>query len=152
MPSASLRAFRAVSAIILKKLLHPLQFMAVILLVAGYALTVFLSMSFSAWWWLLLIILVPLTIVFLIAKLISVYLLRIVTPRRLSDAEQGKITAFADKLFSVAERTQTPYPVMLFLIGRDVVRRRESEFLRNLVGDSKSLMTEFGEIQELFRE
>lgn len=152
MPSASLRAFRAVSAIILKKLLHPMQFMAIIILVAGYALMVFLSMSFSAWWYLLLVILLPLTVIFLIAKLISVYLLRIVAPHRLTESQQRKVTAFADKLFSVAERTQTPYMVMLFLIGRDVVRRRESEFLRNLVGDSKSLMTEFGEIIVLFEK
>lgn len=151
-PRASLHALRALSALFLYKILYPALFMIVIVMVALYVLTVLLTLTFSSWWLLLLVILIPLTIVFLVTGFILWFLLQKLLPRRLSKHERQQINRFTDKLFTIAERARLPYPVLLFLVGKDVIRGKESRFLSELIGDSRGLMKEFEEIQGLFRD
>lgn len=151
-PRASFNALRALSALFFYKILYPALFMVVILLVALYTLTVLLVLTFSNWWLLLLVILVPLTLMLLVAGTIVRYLLRRLIPRKLSSTEKAKLNAFTDKLLGVAERARLPYPVLLFLVAKDVLRGRESKFLSRTIGDSRDLMKEFSEIQGLFKE
>ena len=151
-PRASLNAFRALSALFFYKIVYPAAIMILIVMVALYVLTILLTITFSNWWLLLLIILVPLTVFLLAAAYILWYLLKKLLPRRLSDHELVKLSRFTDKLFGVAEQARLPYPVLLFLVAKDVLRGKESKFLRKIIGDSRELMREFGEIQEMFRQ
>ena len=151
-PRASLDAFRALSALFFYKILYPAVFMILILMVALYVLTIFLTISFSNWWLLLLVLLIPLTIFFFIAGYILWYLLKKLLPRRLSNHELVRLSRFTDKLFEVAEQARLPYPVLLFLVAKDVLRGKESKFLRKIIGDSRDLMREFGEIQQMFKQ
>lgn len=148
---ATFSTLRAVSALVLKRLIQPIVFMIVILLTAGYVSTALLALSFSGWWWLLLLILAPLTLFFGLIVYVLRFFLQRLLPRKLSQNERQKINEFTDKLFRVAEHTSTPYPVLLFLIGKDVIRGRESVFLRNLIGDSKTITKDFEDVQTLFK-
>src|SRR5690349_11901542 len=98
MRNPSISALRAISAIILKRLLHPLEFMAIILLVAAWVFTILLSVAFSPWWLLLLIVILPLTLIVIVAKVISMQLIQVVLPRPLTDKERSQVLAFSDKL------------------------------------------------------
>lgn len=148
---ATFNALRAISAIILRRLVHPVVVMVVILFAAAYVLTILLTLSFSAWWLLLLILLLPLTLVAWLAWYGTHIALRTLFPHALSDDQQHQLDRYVNKLLETVERAKTPYPILLILIGKDVARKRESEFLRNLIGDSKELMKGFSDIQGIFR-
>lgn len=151
-PRASLHALRALSALFMYKILHPVLFMTVIVMAALYVLTILLALTFSSWWLLILAILIPLTIIFAVVGFILRFLLQKLLPRKLSPHERKQINDFTGKLFGIAERARLPYPVLLFLVGKDVLRGKESRFLSEMIGDSKGLMKEFEEIQRLFRK
>lgn len=151
-PKASLNALRALSRLFLLRVLRPALLMITILLVAGYALTLMLTLSFSGWWLLLLILLVPLTLIFLILGLVSWFLLQRLLPRKLSASEHTQLTDFTEKLFAVTERAKTPYPVLVFLVAKDVMRGKEVSFFHGIIGSSQSLVKEFAAIQRLFEE
>lgn len=149
--AGSVGALRALSALFLLRALRPVSVIAAVLLVAAYALTIMLSLSFSGWWLLLLIGLVPVTVVVAVISVVLFFLLRRLLPRKLSSPERVRLHAFTDKLFSIAEKTRTPYPILLFLVAKDVLRGRESSFLTGMIGDSRTLVREFSDIQALFR-
>ncbi len=151
-PRASLDAFRALSALFLLRILQPALVMSVIILIALYTLTILLALTFSTWWLLALFVLVPLTVFLLVAGYVLWYLLHKLLPRKLTSRERTKLHKFTETLWSVAEQVRLPYPVLLFLVAKDVLRGKESKFLRRLIGDSRDLMKEFGEIQAFFRQ
>ena len=142
---------RVLGALLLKRLLKPVLIIVAIIGTALYVITALLALSFSSWWWLLLIILVPITIFLILLGSLVWFILGKLSPRKLSKHENEKLNGFIDTLFSLAERSKTPYPVLLFLIAKDVIRGKESSFLRDLIGDSKKVTSEFEEIRKLLR-
>ena len=146
-----MNVMRILSALLLKRLLKPVLVIVAIVGAALYVITALLALSFSSWWWLLLLILIPVTIFLLLLALVLRFLLNKLIPQKLSKSERNKVSGFIDTLFSLAERSKTPYPVLLFLIAKDVVRGKESSFLRDLIGDSKKVTGEFEEIRTLLR-
>ncbi len=146
-----MNVMRILSALLLKRLLKPVLVIMAIVGLALYALTVFLALSFSSWWLLSLVVLVPVTVFLLLIASLLWYLLGKLAPKKLSKFEQQKVNSFIDTLFSLAERSKTPYPILLFLIAKDVIRGKESSFLRGLIGDSKKVTGEFEEIRKLLR-
>lgn len=151
-PRISLGALRALSALFFYKVINPILVMIVIIMIALYAITFMLTLTFSEWWLLILVVLVPLTVFFLVVGFILHHLLRRLLPRTLDAHERARLNRFTDRAWDVAERARLPYPVLLFLIAKDVLRGRESKFLSKIIGDSRELMKEFEEIQELFRK
>lgn len=151
-PKASLDTLRALSALFLLRILRPVLFMVTLLTIAGYILTIMLSLSFSGWWLLLLLVLVPFTVVFLLIGLVLWLLLQRLLPRKLTSRERSQLNGFTEQLFTIAEKTKTPYPILLFLVGKDVLRGKESSYLRGLIGDSRSLLKEFSDVQALFQK
>lgn len=154
MPSLrpSIDALRALSALFLYKALQPMLVMGLVLLGAGFVSMILLALSFSAWWWLLLVLLLPVTLIFVVLCYLMWQALKKLLPRKLADDEQEQLRDFNDKLFGIADRGRMPYPVLVFLVAKDVVRGKESQFLNNLIGDSKALTQEFSDIQELFKK
>lgn len=150
-PKTAITALRAVSALVLKRLLHPMMLMTIIVLGGAYVLMILLVLSFSIWWLLLLIILIPLTLIFGILGYILWYLLQRLMPKEVEKDDREKLGSFTDKVFTLVEKTKTPYPVTLFLIGKDVIRGKESAYIGGLIGDSNDLIKKFEEIQEVFR-
>jgi len=149
---ASITAMRALSALLLQRFLYPILIMIIILTVAAYVGVALLSLSFSAWWWLLLIILVPTSLLFFALGYVAWFLIQQLVPRKLNSSERKRLKSYIDKLFDLAERTRTPYPVLLFLIAKDVIQGKSSNFVGNLIGDSHDALREFNDIQKMFRE
>lgn len=154
MPSfgPSISALRALSALFLYRALQPILVMSLILLGAAFVTMVLLALSFSNWWWLLLLLLLPLTFVFVVLCYMMWHALSKLLPRKLSTDERERLRDFNDKLFRIADRGRLPYFVLVFLVAKDVVRGKESQFLNNLIGDSQALTQEFGDIQGLFKK
>lgn len=148
--AASIRAIRALGALFLIRALRPIAILVVILLAAAYILVIMLSLSFGSWWLLSLLLLVPVTSALALVAFGLWYFTQRILPRKLTKQEREQLNGFTDKLFGVAEKTRTPYPIILVLIAKDVLRGRESSFLSSMIGDSRSLLKEFSSIQRMF--
>ncbi len=147
---SSILALRALGAVVLRRILRPAMIVIVLVLTLCFAATLLLASLVSLWWLLLLVILVPASFVVGIVFLLLWQATNRLIPRALSRQEHRQLWAFCTKVLSVAERAKLPYPVLVVLIGKDILRRRESVFLEEVIGDSKSLTTEFGEIRKMF--
>lgn len=148
---ATIKALRAVTAVYFRRLLRWALLLAAVFGVMLWALILYLGTNLSGWWLLPLVVILPFTIaVATIATglwLLSGKLL----PRQLTREETRLIQGFSDKLVGLTGAAKLPYPVALFLVAKDVLRRRESGFLRNAIDDSRTLKTDFIAIQDLFR-
>ena len=147
---SSILALRALGAVVLRRILRPALILIVLVLTLCFAATLVLASLVSLWWLLLLIIFVPVSFVVGIVFLLLWQATNRLIPRALSRQEHRQLWAFCTKILVVAERAKLPYPVLVVLIGKDILRRRESVFLEEVIGDSKSLTTEFGEIRKMF--
>lgn len=100
------------------------------------------------WWLVLLALLLPLALAVSVIGGILWLATGRLAPRKMSRNEQKQLTAFSDKILGVVERVKVPYPVLIVLTAKDVLRGKESTFLKNIIEDSKSLKTDFAELQK----
>lgn len=145
-----LASFRAITAEYVLSLLRPAAFVTFGLYGALLVLIGYLAWSLSPWWWLFA---VPFTLLVIVLSAIFglLYVVaRRLEPRHLEHQERRQIKAFTKKLLRISENSRTPYPLILLLIAKDVIRGRESRFLRDLIDDSQSLLGDFRAIQQLF--
>lgn len=75
---------------------------------------------------------------------------RSVVPRKLSSSEKQAITDMGDKVFSVAEAAGTPWIINMFLIGKDVIRGRESRHIRHIISNTSTLKDDFLQVRRFF--
>jgi hypothetical protein len=146
----SIGALRAIGALVLLRALQPVAVIVAVILIACWALMLMLVLSFSDWWLLLLVILVPITVVVAAIAFILWRLIGRILPRKLSGSERHKLQRFTETVLGIAESARTPYPVLIVLIAKDVLRGRESSFVRGLISDSGDLVKDFGEIRRMF--
>mgnify|MGYP003617543388 FL=1 len=144
-------ALRAVTGIYMRRMLYMIMIVGAVIFIVAYALLFWLAGSLSPLWWFSLVVLVPLTVVSLGVVAGLWYASGKVLPRSMSRAERQTITSFGSKLFGVVERGRLPYPLLLIMVGKDLLRRRESRFLRDAIDDSRSLKQDFAVIQDMFR-
>jgi hypothetical protein len=79
-------------------------------------------------------------------------LLRLLRPD-LTASQHQAVGAFVDKLERTSENLQTPQPVIIFRVVRDIVRRNgEQSFIASLSRDTRSLAPDFIELQKSFKQ
>lgn len=64
-------------------------------------------------------------------------------PRKLSGSERKEIQVFAEKVMAIAERVKAPLSVIAAGVARDVLLRRDSNLVRELIDESTALKTDF---------
>lgn len=141
-------AIRAITAVFVRRILKWILVVGIGIIVISFVLTAYLASVFSVWWWLLLIVIWPPTVIVLIIAGLMWLITSRLLPRKFNRQEQRRITNFTDKLFGVAETPRTPYPLLLVLVGKDIVRGRQSQFITETIQNSKSLRTEYEEIRQ----
>ena len=148
--NSSILALRAISAVTLRRILLPVLCVAGVILLLFYALVLYLTSQVDVWWILLLVILLPLTLVVLLVGTALWLASGKLFPASYDKRYKKQITAFTDKIMGLVEHSKTPYPIHLFLIGKDIIRGKESSHLKGMIGDSGSLKRDFDEIRKLF--
>ncbi|MEO5690754.1 MAG: hypothetical protein ABIQ64_01055 [Candidatus Saccharimonadales bacterium] len=149
--SAHISAARAVTAIFFQRLLKFVLLVASGIMAVLIALTAVLAVQLSNWWWLLLVIIVP---IYLIAIGLGIGLYALsnrLMPRKLTSDERTRITDFTSKVSGLVETAKTPYPLVAVLVAKDVLRGKRSRFLEENVLSSRSIKSDFQDIQELFK-
>lgn len=146
----TIRTLRIITAVTLRRILTPVLGVTGVAFLVSYVCTTLLVSQVSGWWLLLLILLIPLTLVFALIGtglwLVSGKLL----PSNYQKAYKKDVVAFTDKMMRLIESSKTPYPIHLLLIGKDVVRGKESSHLKEIINDSKTLKRDFDELRKKF--
>lgn len=109
---------------------------------------IILGVWVSSWWFALLIILLPIAVITAaIASLLWAISGRIL-PSHLTKVDEKQLISFSDKVLGVVENLRIPYPILLLLIAKDVLRGKQSKFLTNIIEDSKQLKADLSALQE----
>lgn len=134
---------RAVSAAFMQSLIRKFGLVALVIWSLLVVLSVLLMLQIDAWWGLLLI---PLVLFGVVAGLLAAVLwfaTQQLAPRKISGSERKEIKAFSDKVMGMAERVKTPLPVLAAGVAKDIIFKRDSNVVRELINDSTSLKTDF---------
>ena len=134
---------RAISAVFAQSLIRKIGFVAVCVWALLLALCVALITRVDVWWGLALI---PLLVVGVVAAVFGAVLwfaAQRLAPRKLSRVERKEIKAFSDKVMHVAERVKTPLPILATMTAKDILLRRDSDTVRELIDESTSLKADF---------
>ncbi len=148
--SAHISAARAVTAIFFQGLLKFAVLSATGIFILLVILTAVLAIQINSWWWLLLIIFAPAYLIALGLGIGFYALSNRLLPRKLTKGERSRISDFTSKVSGLVETAKTPYPLVAFLVAKDVLRGKKSRFLEKNVLSSRSLKAEYAEIQNLF--
>lgn len=150
--NASIQALRAITAATFQRLLFWLTLSAgfVFLLLVG--LTIYLGSAVNPWWFLMFTLLTPLILIATALAAAFYFLTSRLLPRKLSRDERQMIHDFTGKLMSLAEVRATPWPVMAFLIGKDVLRGKQSGFINTTIENASGLRASFDRIRGLFEK
>ena len=143
-------AIRAITAEYVRQMLHPLL-LPIGAALGGVMLTsVFLALQFSPWWWLLTIPVVILTSIMVTIWLLVRFIIARLSPK-LNDTQRDITVRFASKAQIVTGTLTTPYFLIVFYVIRDVVLRRNFEFIEVLATDTTVLRSDFEKLQKTFQ-
>lgn len=142
-------AFRVISAVFFRRILKWAIIIAAVVFVSTLLLITFLATTFSGWWWLLLIFVLPISIIALVVGAGLWVATSRVLPRHLTGKETRQVLAFTDKIFGITENARMPYPLLLIMVGKDVIRGKQSSFIANTINDSRSLRSDYEEIRKI---
>jgi hypothetical protein len=92
----------------------------------------------DAWWWLLAAPIFAVVLLGALACLAATLIVRIVRPA-LDQEQRIAVSEFVDKLERVAENVQTPMPLIVFRVVRDLIRPRKPTFIESVASDSTTL-------------
>ncbi len=148
--SAHISAARAVTAIFFQGLLKFAMLLATGIFTLLMILTAVLALQISNWWWLLLIIFLPVYFIAIGLGFVFYALSNKLLPRTLTKAERTRITDFTSKVSGLVETAKTPYPLVAVLVAKDVLRGKRSRFLEENILSSRSIKSNYEDIQKLF--
>lgn len=108
----------------------------------GFA-CVLLTVQVSTWWAIMFVPLVVLGIGVVVFATALWFAAQQLAPRKLSGSERKEIQVFAEKVMGIAERVKAPLAVIAVGVARDVLLRRDSNIVRELIDESTALKTDF---------
>ena len=149
--NTSFLALRAITAVTFRRLLTWVSIAAAIILVALWAGMLALVIFVNPWWWLMTVILLPVTLGLTLFATLLFALTKRLVPRKLTGEESAKVHHFTSTLLGLAEVRATPLPILAFLIGKDILRGRQSSFIESTISDAKGLRGQFDAIRNMFK-
>lgn len=139
---------RAIGAEFIRRMLRPILLVgaavAVLLLVAGVWLV-----NQNVWWWLLLAVIIAAVLVFVVLVTVASILVKLADSVQSRD-QRTAVRRYVDMLQRASENLQTPYPVILYRVVRDMVWPRPDGFIATLSQDSQALAPDFKALLALF--
>lgn len=144
-----IQTVRAIGAEFIRRTLRPLILIGgavvAILLIAGIWLV-----NQNIWWWLLLAVVLAASIVFITLAIVVTVVVKLADSVQ-SRQQRQAVRHYVDKLQRTAENVQTPYPIILFRVVRDVIRPQSDGFIATMSQDTKTLAPDFNELVDYFR-
>jgi hypothetical protein len=148
----SILALRAISAVTFQRVFKGIIWVVAIVFVLLVILTIYLGGWINPWWFLLFVILTPLIILCVALAAALQYLSNRLLPRPLTKEERQTIQGVTDRILRIAEVRATPWPILAFQIGKDVLRGRPSKYIESIIDDTTGLRKSFNEIRQMFEK
>lgn len=145
----NIAAIRAITAEFARQFVQPFFWVALGLLVCLVIITVLLAVNISPWWWLLAIPVVILGLAGIVIWLIVRLILQGLSPRLNLD-QKTATKQLVTKLQFTKDTIQTPYPLIIFYVIRDIIFRRDKGFLSEVTEHSRTLKPDFEALKKLF--
>jgi hypothetical protein len=146
---SNIAAIRAVTAEFAKQFVQPFIWIGLGVMVVLLVIIGLLIFSVSSWWGLLLIPVALLGIVATVIWLLVRLILGTISPR-LDVKQKAATKQFVTKLQFATETIQTPYPIIIFYVVRDIILRKDTGFISEVTQHSKTLRPDFEELKKLF--
>lgn len=142
-------AIRAITAQFAQQFVRPFFWIGLGIIISLAILIIVMAVTISSWWWLAIIPVVILGGIVSVAWLLVRMILGRLSPRL--DARQQLATKqFVTKLQFATETLQTPYPLIIFYVVRDILLRRDTGFINEVAEQSKTLRPDFEQLRKLF--
>ena len=145
----NITAIRAITAEFVGQFVRPFFWVALGILACLVIITILLAINISPWWWLLAIPVVMLGIVGTVIWLIVRFILSRLSPR-LTTEQRTATKGFVTKLQFTKDTIQTPYPLIIFYVIRDIILRRDRGFISEVTEHSRTLKPDFEKLKGLF--
>jgi c-di-AMP phosphodiesterase-like protein len=145
----SIAAIRAITAEFARQFVQPFIWLALGVIACLIIIVLLLAINLSAWWWLLAIPVVILGIAMTTIWLMVRLILAGLSPR-LDSTQKTATVQFVAKLQFAKDTIQTPYPMIIFYVIRDIIFRRDKGFLSEVTEHSRTLKPDFDALKELF--
>jgi hypothetical protein len=145
----NIAAIRAVTAEFARQFVRPFFWVVLGIMVCLVIITILLAINISPWWWLLAIPVGMLGIAGAAIWLIVRFILERLSPR-LTTEQRAATKGFVTKLQFTKDTIQTPYPLIIFYVIRDIILRRDRGFLSEVTEHSRTLKPDFERLKKLF--
>jgi hypothetical protein len=142
-------AIRAITAEFARQFVQPFLWIGIAVITLVLVLISILAFTISQWWWLAAIPMFLLGCVGGVLWLLIHIILNGLSPR-LDAAQKAATKQFTAKLQFAVETLQTPYPLIIFFVIRDIILRRNTGFLSEVAQHSKTLQPDFNALRKLF--
>lgn len=108
-----------------------------------------LAFTVSQWWWLLAIPTFLLGLVGAVVWLIVRFIALQLSPQ-LNAQQKTATKKFVTKIHNVTETIQTPYPLIIFRIVKDIITRTDAGLIQEVTQQSTTLRPDFEDLRKLF--
>jgi hypothetical protein len=140
---------RAITVEFARQFIQPFVWIVLGIIVFLLLITGVLAFTVSQWWWLLAI---PIIAIGLIGATIWI-IVRLIAKRispQLNTQQKVAVRQFIDKLRFVVETARTPYPIIVLIVIKDLITRKENGIIQEMATQSKTLRPDFEELRKLF--
>jgi hypothetical protein len=108
-----------------------------------------LAFTISQWWLLLAVPIVLLGLVGTVIWQIVRFIASQLSPK-LNVQQKTATKKFVTKIHHVTETVQTPYPLIMFRIVKDIITRTDTGLIQEVTQQSTTLRPDFEELRKLF--
>ena len=145
-----LTAPRALTALIARRAVRFATLIAMVITLLSIAISSVLVYFFTPWWWLLAVFFILLFGVFIIIRVISMVIIRIIHPNNLTTEQTNAMNEFVDTIQELLEAKSTPLFLIALICIKDILFYRDIVTVKKTIQDTVSLRTRYAEIEKLF--
>lgn len=147
---STLTLARALTALIARRVIRIATIITLALLVLIFIACWALAYFFSPWWWLLFVPFVGWLLVFLLIRLLLVFIVRQIHSENMTKQQSKALNSFVDKIWELLEARATPIPIIVLLCLKDILLHRDVVTIKKFIGSSVGLKKDYQNLQKLF--
>lgn len=147
-----LNAIRALAAYSAQQSLRLFTIAGSMLITVLFAIVAALSYYFTPWWWIFALPIVVLLLAFLVMRSLVKRIISRLHRHPFTTRQREQLEKFTGELKGLAEIKNTPVYIYALMTIWDVLRNRDETAIQKLVDSSKSLKSDFANLEKHFGE
>lgn len=147
-----LNAIRALAAYSAQQSLRLFTIAGSMLIAVLFAIVATLSYYFTPWWWIFALPIVVLLLAFLVMRSLVKRIISRLHRHPFTTRQREQLEKFTGELKGLAEIKNTPVYIYAIMTVWDVLRNRDETAIQKLVDSSKSLKSDFANLEKHFGE